>query len=639
MKSKKESSYNKFIRKLGKVPARYFAIGILLFVLALYGRTITYDYVYCDDNLFCLKYEKQNEDITNIYRSFTETLAYGSLYYRPILRITFIIENQIAGTEPYIYHLSNVLFHAVGSMLVFLLLIRLGYEKLPSLVMGLLFAAHPVLTPAATWISGRNDSLITIFMLLSFIYLIKYLDERKGKTTFYLIIHFFLLSISLFTKETAVIFPFVSIAYIYLFRKESLFEQKKYRLYAGWVILMIFWYIMRHIAIGGFESPDEVGFSPFFDKFPVIFSLLSKMIVPYRLAPLSDINTISVIIGIIAFAAILYFTFSSKKIDRRIVLFGGVWYVLFLLPSLAVRLFDDFFDYAEHRAYMLLIGFFIILLEILKSLNIDFRKKLTVSVAGILLIVFTAFSFVYQAKMENKYSFWLNIRKSFPKQQKAYIMLGEHYQKMDSLRIALLYFDRALKLGEPTYNLHVNTSAIYLKQKNYSQAVKHARQAVAMDSVGPTGFYNLAKALTGLGRHSEATSYFQKAIKSSNKEEWYIDLGNNYFYKEEYQKAAQTYESVINNITDKKNLGAIYSNLGSSYANLNENEKAEELFLKALETSSDTETALLNLVLFYSINKKEPEKAFYYANQMRQKGYNMPGHIAQLLNKLQNEIK
>ena len=201
---------------------KYLALVIFFIAFALYARTIDFDYVYCDDNLFCLKFEEQNEDIGNVIKSFTETLAYGSMYYRPILRITFILENQIAGTSPYIYHLSNVLFHAVGAMMVFLVLMQLNYTKMTSLVFGLLFAVHPVITPAATWISGRNDSLITIFILLSFIFLIKYLNN-KNTSSKYIFLHFIFFAFSLFTKETAALFPIASIAYIALFRNETLF--------------------------------------------------------------------------------------------------------------------------------------------------------------------------------------------------------------------------------------------------------------------------------------------------------------------------------------------------------------------------------------------------------------------------------
>jgi tetratricopeptide (TPR) repeat protein len=638
MKQKKEDLLNKYYSKIESIPIKYLALSIFLFVFIVYARTIDFDYVYCDDNLFCLTYEKQNEDISNIYKAFTETLAYGSIYYRPILRITFIIENQIAGTEPFIYHLSNVLFHAVGSMLVFLLLIRLGYSKIPSLFFGVLFAVHPVLTPAATWISGRNDSLITIFLILSFIYLIKYKEEAEAKKIWNLSIHFILFAISLLTKETAVLFPIVSVGYIYLFRKEKIFEKSNYPLYLGWALLIVLWYVMREISIGGFDSPDEVGFSPLLHKFPVIFTILSKAVFPYNLAPLSDINALTVIIGSLVVVAITYISITSKNLNKSKVIFGVIWYIMYLFPSLAVRLYDDFFDYAEHRAYMLLIGVFIIAMEIFKAYKVDFKKRTTLIIISFVLIVFTALSFVYQGRMEDKFSFWLNIRKNFPEQQKAYIMLGEYYQQKDSLKPALLYFNRAFKLGEPTYNLHVNTSAIHLKMSNFIEAERHARLAIQKDSISATALYNLAKALTGQNRHREATQYFEKAIERTNNIDWLIDLGNNYFYLEQYHKAIEVFEKAMQKITKRESLGAIYSNLGSSYANINENDKAEELFLKALELSHDKQTALINLVLFYSLNKPDPDRAMGYANQMKQLGFSVPPHIVRLIDKVRKNI-
>ena len=345
----------------------------------------------------------------------------------------------------------------------------------------------------------------------------------------------------------------------------------------------------------------------------------------------------TIAIGVTAFAGIGVFTYLSKKIDRSKVFFGLLWYLMFLFPSLAVMLFDDFFDYAEHRAYLLIVGFFIVLMEIFKVLNISFNKKVPFVIVSIVLMLFTAKAFVYQDKMENKFNFWTNIRKNFPKQQKAYIMLGEHYQKIDSLRHALLYYKRAFRLGEPTYNLYVNTSAIHLKNKNYAEAEKYARLAIKMDSIGHTALYNLAKSLTGLRHYKEATPYYIRAIQRNNKESWHIDLGNNYFFGGNYTKAVETYEQALLNLKDRSNLGAIYSNLGSSYANLQENDKAEENFLKALPISNNGEIALLNIILFYSLNKVDPDKAFAYAKQYRQMGYKMSPDIEKLLNSLEKK--
>ena len=40
---------------------------------------------------------------------------------RPFLMFTFWLNNQMAGVEPYAYHLWNLLFHVVNSLLVFLI--------------------------------------------------------------------------------------------------------------------------------------------------------------------------------------------------------------------------------------------------------------------------------------------------------------------------------------------------------------------------------------------------------------------------------------------------------------------------------------------------------------------------------------
>ena len=60
-----------------------------------------------------------------------------------------------------------------------------------SFLFAFFYGVHPILTPVVAWIPGRNDSLITIFILLASIAVI-YLYDSKNKILQYLflLLHF-----------------------------------------------------------------------------------------------------------------------------------------------------------------------------------------------------------------------------------------------------------------------------------------------------------------------------------------------------------------------------------------------------------------------------------------------------------------
>jgi protein O-mannosyl-transferase len=93
----------------------------------------------------------------------------GQAYYRPMMTISLILDAQIGGASPFIYHFTDIVIHLLASCLLFLFFKKLNYRKDLSFFFALIFAIHPVLSQAVGWIPGRNDTLLTVFILLAFI--------------------------------------------------------------------------------------------------------------------------------------------------------------------------------------------------------------------------------------------------------------------------------------------------------------------------------------------------------------------------------------------------------------------------------------------------------------------------------------
>ena len=91
---------------------------------------------------------------------------------RPFLMFSFWANSHIAGTQPYLYHLFNLLFHAVNSLLVFLIARRLiswsGSEGRVrdglAAFAGAVFLLHPVQTESVSYIASRSENLSAMFL-------------------------------------------------------------------------------------------------------------------------------------------------------------------------------------------------------------------------------------------------------------------------------------------------------------------------------------------------------------------------------------------------------------------------------------------------------------------------------------------
>ncbi|XP_004391133.1 protein O-mannosyl-transferase TMTC3, partial [Trichechus manatus latirostris] len=88
--------------------------------------------------------------------------------YRPLTVLTFRLNYLFSELKPMSYHLLNLIFHAVVSV-IFLKVCKLFLDNRSSVVASLLFAVHPVHTEAVTGVVGRAELLSSIFFLAAFL--------------------------------------------------------------------------------------------------------------------------------------------------------------------------------------------------------------------------------------------------------------------------------------------------------------------------------------------------------------------------------------------------------------------------------------------------------------------------------------
>ncbi|MBU0751510.1 MAG: tetratricopeptide repeat protein [Gammaproteobacteria bacterium] len=142
------------------------APGWLAFML--YLPALSHGFVW-DDHYFLidLPYLRDSE---LWWRQLFEPLFVSRNYFRPLPLASFVMEMRLAGPDPFVFHLTNLLLHAANTTLV-VLLVRAAIPggALAAVGAGLLFAVHPALVENVAWISDRFDLMVALFVLLALV--------------------------------------------------------------------------------------------------------------------------------------------------------------------------------------------------------------------------------------------------------------------------------------------------------------------------------------------------------------------------------------------------------------------------------------------------------------------------------------
>ena len=158
-----------------------------------------------------------------------------SNYYRPFLFFTFALNWVISGAEPFIWHLTSNIIHIANAVLVFLLLekaladgrpwiheggprgfLKLNPGALTAFLTALIFVIHPLNTEAVTYIAGRGDSLVMLFMLLALFFFLKSKDN-PGRSFIYKSASLVSMTAGILSRETGITFPFLLMVFYIAF--------------------------------------------------------------------------------------------------------------------------------------------------------------------------------------------------------------------------------------------------------------------------------------------------------------------------------------------------------------------------------------------------------------------------------------
>lgn len=576
--------------------AWFFGLTAGLAAFLFYIPTLTYDFVNLDDPQVVLKNPLiHNFSLFGIGKMFT---TFHDADWMPFTWLSFALNDLAAGHQPWIYHLTNNLLHALNSALVFLVIRsllradrkpgdpntahRCAYEDWTAFLSALLFGLHPIHVESVAWVTERKDVLYAFFFLAS---LHAYLGfaTRKDHPILRYILCLALFLCSLMSKTAAVSLPVLLLGLdlwpLRRFQKigwrKPLLEKVPFFLASLFVGLLS---IRSHEA-GPTSLPLlQVFLKPLF----ALFFYLWKTIVPYSFSPLYPTLPLVPVyvwgtsaLGLL-FLGACWAAFRSRR-ERPGLLAALLFYLITMAPNLVILVQGghEGVAAADHYTYLPLLGFFVPLAA--WAVGRLQHRPWALAVLTLALIGGLGSLTLAQASLwKDGDSLWIGAAKVYPNSALIRLELGNIHLNDNDLGEAQADFEfvREVQPGLPT--AYRGLAVVELREGKADEAIANLQKALSIGPYDPQARIYLWKALTQKGRHQEALEMVKTAVQ--------IDPDS----------------------------ALLWNLMGSSDGYLGRPEDAVQSFQKALQLDPDNPDYLLNLGDTYLSSGKKAEAANTY---------------------------
>jgi len=559
----------------------FFAAAICLITLLLYANSlgnsfswddylvvVNNDFIKSRDSIPLLLSEKYITKTKDVKYLGQKNIGSGEASYRPVATLTYFIDYSLWKLNPLGYHLVNILLHICNAILIFVLLEIITKKRILAFMASLLFALHPVNGEAVNSVSFREDPLVLFFFLFALLfYIISQAHQGKKKWSNVLLSLFFFF-LALFSKETAVVLPFILILYDYLFVDEGkannllTYFRSRYLVY---FVMLFFYLFVRFFPMNNSDYPyvEYLGggfFTNILAVSKIVTIYIGWLIFPVNVHPtlpdesfmlqVSFFNPVT-IGGLLLVAALLIRAIKTHKKAKKIS-FCISWFFITLIPASNILPIPNYF--AARYLYIPSIGFcfFIsLLLYNLKSVRIfSVSQKILRTIPGLLfLALFIFYSFITVREnltWRNNTTLWSKMVKYYPENPLAHSNLGDALKEEGDLDGAIDEYRKALRLDFLNAEDHAELGAAYYKKGMFDNSINELKLALKLDPNMQFARRYLGAAFGEKGLYKESIRYYTEAIRINPKDqEAYHNLGITYAKMGKYNEAKKAWQKAL----------------------------------------------------------------------------------------------
>ncbi len=606
----------------------------LLITFLVYLPLLKNGFINWDDPVFV----EENPHIRNfnwdyLYWMFT-TLHEGN--WSPMTWLSFALDYQLGGLDPWIYHLDSLVLHGVNTLLVFLLSLRIlslsradhgesetfkwNLFACASLT-AFLFGIHPLHVEPVAWITDRIDLLCTFFFLAALIFYLDYASQPKPmKWKYWASLLFFFAA--LMSKAMALSFPAVLLL-LDAWPCGRLRGQKrkiileKLPFVAGALVLFGITVVARATA----GSLADLAIVPLdfrlMNAFHSIIFYLCKMAAPTALTPLYPLHLKDVfsmgycLSALIVTAATAYLLLFRQKWPAL----TATWfyYLITLAPALGILQVGSQ-AVADRYFYLPGIGFFLLfstfLVEKVRS------KGLLVPLTLILGIALGYGSFRQEEIWKDSITLWEHTLKTLPRNSIiTYTLLGDAYLNQNKWSDASVILDHAVSLNPSFTYPHNGKGKMFLELGDWKRAAEEFSDSIRLDPQKAWPWCHWGIASEKIGLRDSALKEIQNALQLEGDDAWlHCHLGSDYFqYGLKEAALAETLEAA----KIDPHFAEAYDQLGTLFNDLAQPENSVEEFKKAVTLEPANADYQLHLARAYLLLGKPREALVLYQKGFR----------------------
>jgi tetratricopeptide (TPR) repeat protein len=318
-------------------------VGVLL-VLATclaYWRVGEAGFVNLDDDAYVEFQPMVNQGLRSAGLVWALTGSHSSNWH-PLTTLSHMLDCELFGVKAAPMHWENVAWHALNSLLVFLVWRALTGATWRPAILAAVFALHPLHVESVAWISERKDLLSGFFWLLG---LWAYAAYARQRTVARYVLVTAAMVLALLSKPMAVTFPCTLLLLDYWPLRRwpaeswrSLFVEKL-PLFGLVAIHSVLTFLVQS-ASGAANYGERFAFAARIGNALVAYArYLGKTLWPERLSPMylhpGSWPTGIVIGATILLAMITIFVWWQRR-SRPWLLFGWLWFLGTLVPVIGI---------------------------------------------------------------------------------------------------------------------------------------------------------------------------------------------------------------------------------------------------------------------------------------------------------------
>lgn len=405
-----------------------FDLGLILIAtLLLYGQSIYFGFVWDDYHLIVnnVTFEQPISWLDFFGSGLWKFSMVGDngAFYRPLVALSYYLEHQIFGNNPWGYHLVNVCLHLVSIGLLWIFALLLKFSRHERLMSCLLYSLHPVQVSCVAFISCHGDLLVQIFGLLALIFWFK---DSKWKW-----LSFLWMFLAMLSKEAGFVLPMVLVAMDCMIRGRPMKDFKNALPFLIWVPYFVFRIYALESASPSTPSIGDVfqsngSYRTFLYIGRILFPLTSSQEV--ELTPPSYYQNILFHLAYIALAIILFFKLKTNSVIKFLVL----WF--FITTLIIANWINAPIRFSDQLLYVPMVPASMLIVRLMPNTH---RIKMLM---GVLIVLLGVVAHFQMQPWKSDVLFWENELKFHPKK------VGTNLHYANSLKRAGLIKDTCERL-------------------------------------------------------------------------------------------------------------------------------------------------------------------------------------------------